>query len=130
MKCVWPSAKPGITRPPAACRTAVLAPTYRAISAESPTARILPSAIATAPGWPRPVERPVHRGPPTMTMSALEPQAASRANVTTYHAPRTTHLLAKLGDSTNGVECGKRIARCFGWRLLLRPAQRVADIEE
>src|SRR6266550_4197239 len=129
MKCVWPSAKPGITRPPAACRMAVLAPTYRAICAESPRARILPAAIATAPGWPRPVERPVQTGPPWMTMSALEPQAASRANVTTHHVPRTTHLLAELGDPADGVQRGDRVARCFRfwWR---GSAQSVANIEE
>src|SRR5882762_5247681 len=111
MKCVWPSAKPGITRPPAACRTAVLAPTYRAISAESPTARILPSAIATAPGWPRPVERPVQTGPPMITRSAFEPQALSSVSATTYDARRTRNLLAQFGDATNGVEGGDR-TRC------------------
>src|SRR6266550_5951973 len=129
MKCVWPSAKPGITRPPAACRMAVLAPTYRAIVAESPTARILPAAIATAPGWPRPVERPVQTGPPWMRMSALEPQAASRASVMTHHVRRTTHLLAEFGDPANGVQRGDRVARCFRfwWR---GSAQSVANIEE
>src|SRR6266542_745231 len=49
------------------------------MSAESPTARILPALMATAPGWPRPVERPVHTLPPVMTISALWLQAETTA---------------------------------------------------
>src|SRR5258705_10956057 len=128
MKWVWPSANPGMMRPPLARRTSVLEPTYRAICVESPTARILPAAIATAPGWPRPVERPVQTGPPWMTMSALEPQAATRASVTTHHVPRTTHLLAELGDPANGGQRGHRVAARIGWWRLLRRTDPVANI--
>src|SRR5258705_2056500 len=129
MKWVWPSANPGMMRPPLARRTSVLEPTYRAICVESPTARILPAAIATAPGWPRPVERPVQTEPPWMTMSALEPHAVTRTSATTYDARRTTDLLAKFCDATNRVQRGEWAARCV--RLRGRgSAQSVANIEE
>ena len=64
MKCVCPSVKPGSTRPPPARITRVREPTYRATAPESPTAKISPSPMATAPGWGAPLERPVHTMPP------------------------------------------------------------------
>src|SRR6266511_3697116 len=65
-----------------------------------------------------------------MTMSALEPQAASRANVTTHHVPRTTHLLAELGDPANGVQRGEWVAARIGWCLWLRPTDPIANIQQ
>src|SRR5437667_5987374 len=117
--------------PPRASRTLVRGPTYRAISAESPTARILPAAIATAPGRPRPVERPVQTGPPWMTMSASEPHAATSASAATNDARRTTDLLTEPRDAANGIEGGHGTGARIGRRLWLRWAtDPVANIEQ
>src|SRR5438552_7202967 len=104
---------------------------YRVMSAESPTARILPSAIATAPGRPRPVERPVQTGPPWIRRSALEPQAVSNASATTRDARRTRYLLTELGDSTDRIDGRERVGSRIGRRLRLGgSAQPIADIEQ
>src|SRR5437667_5875780 len=117
--------------PPRASRTLVRGPTYRAISAESPTARILPSAMATAPARPRPVERPVQTGPPWITRSAVEPQAVSNASATTRDARRTRYLLTELGDCADGIDGRERIGSRIGRRLWLGgSAQAVADTEQ
>src|SRR2546426_808505 len=79
---------------------------------------------------PRPVERPVHTGPPSMTMSALDPHAVSSASATTHDVRRTKYLLAELGDPANCVERGEWIAGWIGWWLVLRLAQAVANIEQ
>src|SRR5207237_4233579 len=107
------------------------APTYRAICAESPSARILPAAIATAPACPRPVDRPVQTGPPWITRSALEPQAMSSASATTHDVRRTKDLLAELGDPADGVQRGHRADARVGLRLWLRgTAHGVANVEQ
>src|SRR6266487_3307427 len=64
-----------------------------------------------------------------MTMSALDPQAASSASAATY-AERTADLLPESSDAANGVESGHGIAARVG-RLLLRwPADPVANVEQ
>src|SRR6266513_3218297 len=64
-----------------------------------------------------------------MTISAFEPQPATRASATTYDARRTTDLLAEFSDPANGVQRGDWVARCF--RFWGRgSAQSVANIEE
>src|SRR2546425_12021555 len=101
------------------------------MSAASPTARILPSAMATAPARPRPAERPVQTGPPWITRSALEPQAVSNASATTRDARRTSYLLTELGDSADGIDGRERIGSRIGRRLWLGgSAEPVADIEQ
>src|ERR1041384_5949642 len=64
-----------------------------------------------------------------MTISAWDPQAASRTSETTHHVPRTTHPLAELGDPANGVECSNGIACRFRfWRR--GRTQSIANVEQ
>src|SRR5712671_568425 len=100
------------------------------MAAESPTARILPSAIATAPGWPRPVDSPVQTEPPWITRSALEAQAVSNASATTHDIRRTKYLLAELGDTTDGVERRHRTGAGVGLFRLRGSAHGVANVEQ
>ena len=65
-----------------------------------------------------------------MTMSALEPHAVSSTNPATYDARRTTDLLAKFCDATNGVQRGEWVAARIGWCLWLRPTDPIANIQQ
>ena len=96
MKCVCPSTNPGITIPPCASIRTVPEPTYLAISAESPTARILPSWMATAPGRAAPMESPVHTIPFVMTESAFGAQAVTTRAATATAAGEMKRAICSL----------------------------------
>src|SRR2546425_4486493 len=131
MKCVWPSAKPGMTSPPCASSVCVVPATYDAIACESPTARILPPAIATAPGWGPPLARPVQTIPFLMTRSAfgLQADAQHTSNQTAHGLRRTAHLLAELADVADRLERGERVRAGLA-RRRVRRLQRIADVEQ
>src|SRR5205823_872008 len=136
MKWVWPSVKPGMTRPPRTRTMAVWGPTYRATAADSPTAAIFPRAIATAPGRGAPCDSPVQSTPPVTTRSALPPHAArDRHNTPAARLRIIGASSAEFGDAMNGFERGDRIRRprlvaaaCGAGRGARR--ERVADIEQ
>src|SRR3989442_7245507 len=113
MKWVWPSAKPGATRPPRASITVVRPATYRASEALSPTARIVPPRIATPPGWGFPVERPVQTMPWVMSRSALGLHAAPEqtASSAAMEAPRgrVIRFPLALDDLGDGLQGGDRV---------------------
>src|SRR5213082_680151 len=112
MKWVWPSVKPGMTRPPRARTMAVWGPTYRATAADSPTAAIFPRAIATAPGRGAPCDSPVQSTPPVTTRSALPPHAArDRHNTPAARLRIIGASSEEFGDAMNGFERGDRIRR-------------------
>src|SRR5256885_13431226 len=112
MKWVWPSVKPGMTSPPRARTMVVWGPTYRATAADSPTAAILPRAIATAPRRGAPWDNPVQSTPPVTTRSALPPQAArDRHNTPAARLRIIGAASAEFGDAMNRFEGGNRIGR-------------------